>query len=93
MWFRSTRIGDLLHGFFGALELWSFGALEGHKPEAGGFCLDLTLIIRGVSSKRTAVRGLKSGGPTNTTTEILRVTQNDDFGGCGPWEGKSFEVI
>src|ERR1017187_9275582 len=30
---------------------WSFGR---HKPEAGGFCLDLKLIIRGVSRVRWA---------------------------------------
>jgi hypothetical protein len=36
-------------GVMVSLELVA-GALGRHKPVAGGFCLDLSLIIRGVSS-------------------------------------------
>jgi hypothetical protein len=39
-------------GFARSRKRWSygfFGAFGRHKPEAGGFCLDIGLIIRGVS--------------------------------------------
>jgi hypothetical protein len=41
-------------GFARSRKSWSygfFGAFGRHKPEAGGFYLDLGLIIRGVSSR------------------------------------------
>ena len=41
-------------------ELWLVWSLERHKPEAVGFCLDLSSIIHGVSSKRTPKEPLKN---------------------------------
>jgi hypothetical protein len=46
---------EMFYKTFKTLELWFpwslFSALGRHKPRAGGFCLDLSLIIQGVSSK------------------------------------------
>ena len=47
---RILKTKEIICKIFKTLKLrflWSFGR---HKPEAGGFCLYLGLIIRGVSS-------------------------------------------
>jgi hypothetical protein len=63
-------------GLMVSLELWR------HKPEAGGFCLYLALIIHpGVKQKRREeLRFGERDAHRKTTTEILHVVQNDGLG-------------
>jgi|ERR1017187_8571483 hypothetical protein len=43
----TLKTKEIICKIFKTLELWSLWSLRGrHKPEAGGFCLDLPLIIR-----------------------------------------------
>jgi hypothetical protein len=36
------KINDIFFRIFQAKELWTFWSFGRHKPEAGGFCLDLS---------------------------------------------------
>jgi hypothetical protein len=45
------KTNDIFFRIFQTKELWTFWSFGRHKPEAGGFCLDLSLIVRGVSSE------------------------------------------
>jgi hypothetical protein len=48
--FKILKTKEIICKIFKTLELWDLWSFGRHKPEAGGFCLDLLLIIHGVSS-------------------------------------------
>src|ERR1019366_5569818 len=47
---RILKTKEIVFKIFKTLELWSVWSFGRHKPVAGGFCLDSSLIIRGLSS-------------------------------------------
>src|ERR1035437_6718001 len=46
---KILKAKEIICKIFKTLELWFLWSLGRHKPEAGGFCLYLGLIIHGVS--------------------------------------------